>query len=147
MNPLDAIEIPVPCEAKWEDMAGDDRMRFCRLCRLHVHDLSEMTRREAEALLSGGGRVCVQLYRRPDGRVLTRSCRAVRGMRRAARALAGTAAAVVLGILSWSSWSFAVGLGAGGMDGVKRREPFRTALEWIEGRPAGTVTRGSPLVK
>ncbi|MEQ1635027.1 MAG: hypothetical protein ABL997_21790, partial [Planctomycetota bacterium] len=57
-------------------MAGDERRRFCAQCRLHVHDLSAMTRDEVDALLRspGPGRLCVRLFRRADGRVLTRDC-------------------------------------------------------------------------
>lgn len=146
MNPLDAIEIPVPCPAKWEEMKGDDRVRFCASCRLHVYNLSGMGRKEAEALVTGAtGRLCVQLYRRPDGTVLTRSCRAVRWMRRSTRTALGAVAAGILGFLSWTSWSFALGFGKDGMEGVKAREPFRTVVEWIEGPPLPSV-RGKMIM-
>ncbi len=76
---LDQIQIASPCTQDWDAMTGDARRRYCGECRLHVHDLSEMTRREAEELLRGAdGRVCVRLYRRPDGRVLTKDCVTVR---------------------------------------------------------------------
>ena len=145
-HPLDAIEIPVPCQASWDDMKGDDRIRHCRLCRHNVYNLSEMTRKEAEALLEGAeGRVCVRLYRRQDGKVLSRNCRAVRRMRQAARALVSTAAALLLGFLAWASGSAAVGLGQGGLPAVKRREPFRTIQRWIEGPPPSQMIMGTPL--
>jgi hypothetical protein len=73
---LDRTEIASPCTADWNAMAGDDRRRFCSQCRLHVHDLSAMTSDEALDLLraAGQGRLCVRLWRRADGTVLTRDC-------------------------------------------------------------------------
>ena len=76
---LDAVTIASPCTGPWNSMAGDHRKRFCGQCRLHVHDVSAMTRREADALIeSAGGRCCLRLWRRPDGRVITKDCSRVR---------------------------------------------------------------------
>lgn len=76
---LDAVTIASPCTVPWDSMAGDERKRFCGQCRLHVHDVSQMTRREADALIeSAGGRCCLRLWRRPDGRVITKDCGRVR---------------------------------------------------------------------
>lgn len=56
-------------------MTGDDRQRHCRRCNLNVYNLSEMSRNEAEAFLAEcEGRVCVKLYRRHDGTVITKDC-------------------------------------------------------------------------
>jgi hypothetical protein len=72
---LAQIRIATPCDARWEDMQGDDSRRFCDQCGLHVHDLSAMTREAGEAFLAGvTGRACVRLYERADGRVLTSDC-------------------------------------------------------------------------
>ena len=75
---LDQINVASPCSADWGEMSGDDRKRFCQQCSLHVYDLSTMTRMEAEGFLQSelgtGKRVCVRLYRRTDGRVLTKDC-------------------------------------------------------------------------
>jgi hypothetical protein len=73
---LDRISIASPCSADWNQMVGDERRRFCASCKLHVHDLSGMTRDEALALVQqqGQGRVCVRFFRRADGTVLTRDC-------------------------------------------------------------------------
>ena len=145
-NPLDAIEIKIPCQASWAEMAGDERMRFCKLCRLHVYNLAEMTRKEAEALVVGStGRVCVQLYRRPDGTVLTRSCRAARRIRRLAAMAASLVAAAVVGFFLWASGQATVGLHKGGMAAVKAREPFRTVIQWVEGPPP-SVMRGEMIM-
>ncbi len=151
MNPLDAIEIPVSCLASWDAMKGDDRMRFCGSCRLHVYNLSDMTRQEAEALVTGAtGKVCVRLYRRPDGKVLTRSCRAAMLVRRLAATGFALVATILMGFFAWVSTEAAVGLTRNGLDGVKAREPFRTVERWIRGsKPppryvVGEAVMGSP---
>jgi hypothetical protein len=73
---LDQIRIASPCSERWEDMIGDDRTRRCRHCNLDVHNISTMTRSEGEAFLARAtdGRMCVRLYRRADGTVLTSDC-------------------------------------------------------------------------
>ncbi len=56
-------------------MHGDERVRFCDQCSLHVYNLSAMSRQAAEALISEKeGHLCVRLYRRADGTVLTTDC-------------------------------------------------------------------------
>lgn len=74
-SPLDNIHIASPCPANWDEMYGDDRKRFCGACRLNVFNLSGMTRDEAEALIMNvEGRLCVRIYRRTDGSVITNDC-------------------------------------------------------------------------
>lgn len=73
---LDNIQLAYPCPARWEDMTGDNRKRHCAQCDLDVHNIADMTRDDAEALLStvSEGRVCARFYRRRDGTILTRDC-------------------------------------------------------------------------
>jgi hypothetical protein len=72
---LDAITIASPCMESWHGMTGDERARYCKRCRLHVYNLSAMTRSEAETLLQKKeGQACVRFYERADGTVLTREC-------------------------------------------------------------------------
>jgi hypothetical protein len=72
---LENVQIAAPCPASWDEMTGNDRVRFCRQCEKSVYDLSAMRRDEAEALLSEKeGKICVRLYRRADGTVLTADC-------------------------------------------------------------------------
>jgi hypothetical protein len=74
-NPLNNIKIASPCEADWENMYGDERTRFCSDCKLNVYNIAEMTRTEAEDLiLRSEGRLCLSIYRRKDGTVITRDC-------------------------------------------------------------------------
>ncbi|GAB5536242.1 MAG: hypothetical protein Rubg2KO_24910 [Rubricoccaceae bacterium] len=73
--PLYGLRIASPCDADWAAMPGTDRVRNCADCALNVYNLSEMTTREARALIrQHEGRLCVRLYRRADGTVLTRDC-------------------------------------------------------------------------
>jgi len=79
---LDDVRVASPCSATWEDMIGDDRVRFCQLCTKNVYNLSALSREAAEALLRAGQEregargegICVRLYRRADGTVLTADC-------------------------------------------------------------------------
>lgn len=74
-NPLDNIKIASPCSANWNQMIGDERQRHCAECKLSVYNLSGMSKREAENLLTEAeGRVCVRYYKRADGTVITKDC-------------------------------------------------------------------------
>lgn len=72
---LDKIKIASPCSANWNEMIGDNRNRHCAECKLNVYNLSDMTHTEAENFLIGSeGRVCLRIYRRSDGTVITKDC-------------------------------------------------------------------------
>ena len=45
-NPLEHVKVAAPCPADWERMVGDERVRYCNKCSLHVYNLSGMSRRE-----------------------------------------------------------------------------------------------------
>jgi hypothetical protein len=62
---LDHLEIKSPCEADWDSMQGNDRVRFCGHCRLTVRDVSDLTTRQAlELVHKSQGRLCLRI--RPD---------------------------------------------------------------------------------
>ena len=70
--PLEVLRIETPCTEDWNAMAGDERSRYCAGCGLHVHNLSAMTRDEAERLVcERAGRLCVRYGRSPAGGVVT----------------------------------------------------------------------------
>src|SRR5947207_3254489 len=100
-SPLDHVEVASPCSAAWEEMSGDERVRFCDHCALNVYNLSAMSRREAEELVRAHeARLCIRFYRRPDGTLLTDNCPV--GLRRARarlKLMAGAAASVLAAIL------------------------------------------------
>ena len=69
------IDVETPCPVSWDKMQGDERVRFCGQCRQNVFDLSTMTGAEARRLIEEKqGRLCVQLYRRRDGTIITADC-------------------------------------------------------------------------
>jgi hypothetical protein len=99
------LRIAVPCQAAWEGMAGDDRVRHCTLCSLNVYNFAEMTRDEVRDLLvRTEGRVCARLYRRADGTVLTRDCPT--GLRALRRRASRVAAALIAALLTLPSLAF-----------------------------------------
>jgi hypothetical protein len=95
---LDEVRVASPCDAAWDDMVGDDRVRHCAGCDKDVYNLSGLSRADAEALLVAKGvDVCIRFYRRADGTLITRDC----GARRApSRSWSRVAAALGLAALT-----------------------------------------------
>jgi TonB family protein len=102
---LSRIEIAKPCSANWESMTGDERQRACQLCHLNVYNISTMTDHEAESFLRERlpqGRVCVRLFRRVDGTIITDNCpRGLRAARDAARHVKHQVAVVASSLLAF----------------------------------------------
>ncbi|MDX1944954.1 MAG: hypothetical protein SFU86_06070, partial [Pirellulaceae bacterium] len=127
--PLDLINVASPCPADWEKMTGDDRVRFCSQCNLHVYNLSDMPRAEAEAFVNQAeGRTCVRYFRREDGTILTRDCPVgLAGVRRrlarGIAALAGLVVALVTGAIFGSRLKSAA---------PAATSPASALAEWIE---------------
>lgn len=92
------IRVATPCNARWEDMAGDERARFCGQCRKNVFNLSAMTHGEIERLISEQeGKFCGRFYQRLDGRMLTADCPTGQRLRRTRLTrFAGTIFAMVM---------------------------------------------------
>ena len=42
LRSLDRLTISNPCNADWASMSGNDQVRFCEHCSLHVTNLSNM---------------------------------------------------------------------------------------------------------
>jgi hypothetical protein len=101
-SPLEEVRVASPCPADWGRMVGDERVRFCGSCSLHVYNLSGMTRREAEALVTNAeGRLCVRFFRRADGSILTRDCPVgLAAVRRRVARVAGSALSAALGFFA-----------------------------------------------
>ena len=71
-NFLNNLTIPSPCSADWNSMVGNDQVRFCEHCSLDVHNLSRMTRNQAQRLVArSNGRLCVRYHHDSSGRPLT----------------------------------------------------------------------------
>jgi hypothetical protein len=72
---LDAIAVETACHVPWDEMSGDNRVRFCGQCRQHVYNIEALPRAEAVRLIAAReGRVCVRFHRRRDGTVVTADC-------------------------------------------------------------------------
>jgi hypothetical protein len=66
---LNNLIIPKPCTADWNSMVGNDQVRFCGHCSHQVHNLSALTRNQAERLVAqSNGRLCVRYHQDPAGR-------------------------------------------------------------------------------
>src|SRR5262245_2121528 len=134
LDAIDRITIASPCTVPWESMSGDDAKRFCGQCRLHVHDFSQMTRAEiADLLHRTGGNCCKRIWRRRDGRIITKDCRRVLdGLRRRARAFA----AAVAGLLAF--------VGLGGCSRSQDADSGATAGAAPSDAGAGPSNAGAP---
>lgn len=72
---INDLRVASPCPVAWSDLTGEERVRFCNLCKKNVYNISEMNRREAEELVkSNEGNLCVRMYIRKDGTILTNDC-------------------------------------------------------------------------
>ncbi len=99
-DPLSHVRVAAPCRADWERMRGNERVRFCDQCSMNVYNLTNMTRKDAEALItSTEGRLCVRYYNRADGTILTDNCPV--GLRALKRRVSGFSRAVVSSVLSF----------------------------------------------
>jgi Carboxypeptidase regulatory-like domain len=99
---LDRLHVSSPCDADWETMPGDERVRFCNQCRLNVYNISALTRKQAEKLIAETeGRLCAKLYRRADGTIITRDCPiGIRAIKRRVSHVANAALGAIIGIFA-----------------------------------------------
>jgi hypothetical protein len=81
-------------------MRGNERVRFCGECCMNVYNLSNMSKKDAEALiLNAEGRLCVRYYNRADGTVLTNNCPV--GLRAIKRRVSGISRALISSVISF----------------------------------------------
>lgn len=104
-DPLQNVRIAAPCSSSWAAMAGDEKVRHCALCNLNVYNFAEMSVGEVRALLlQTEGRLCARLYRRRDGRMITRDCpTGLRALRRRVSRAAGAMLSALLALAGCSS--------------------------------------------
>jgi hypothetical protein len=137
---LEQISVASPCQEPWDNMVGDDRVRFCGRCRLNVYNIESMTRDEAENLIrASAGRVCARFYRREDGTILTSDCpvglRRVRAQVARARAIGAAFVALALSAVAFA------GIGRGDGSRLASTEPFATLRVKIFGKPPAPPPR------
>lgn len=69
------IRVASPCNVGFENMEGTDQVRFCGSCKMNVYNIGGMSSAEAQKLIQETeGRLCVRLYQRKDGTVITDNC-------------------------------------------------------------------------
>lgn len=134
-NTLGQVKIASPCSASWEEMKGDERVRFCDHCQLNVYNLSGMDRREATRLVTGQEeRLCVRFYQRFDGTVLTADCPV--GLRAARKRLARSITCTAVILLSVRAYF----VGEARSDVLPR--PIQAVVNYID--PPARPTMGAP---
>ena len=58
---IEALEVKSPCTEDWDEMTGNEEVRFCTHCSKNVNNISEMTRKDARRLVrKSEGRLCVR---------------------------------------------------------------------------------------
>lgn len=102
---INNLRVASPCPMSWENMTGDERVRLCHSCKLNIYNVGEMTKPEVENLIATHeGRLCIRLYKRADGTVLTKDCPV--GFRAYQKRVAHFAGATLATLLSLFSISF-----------------------------------------
>ena len=135
---VDRIQVASPCHARWSDMTGDQRARFCGQCSKHVYNLSALTRVEIEELVrEKQGKFCGRFYRRGDGTMLTADCPS--RLRRFRERVAGVAGALCALVLSLAGCS-------GRQSNNNRGEIGQVLLGEVVGTPESCPTNNPPEV-
>lgn len=130
-----AIRVKDPCSEPWEEMTGNDQVRFCSHCAKHVNDLSKMSKKDAIRLVkSSEGNLCVRYIEHPKTREPLFADNLYQITRRAPRLAAG----VVGATLSLASLSYAQGSPV----------PIRTAIERTdtEEEKPDEITKGTSRI-
>lgn len=147
---LENAKIASPCSMSWNAMRGDDRTRFCNACEKNVYNLVGMTDDEVTALIhEKEGRLCVRLYQRPDGTLITSDCPV--GLRAARRKLAravGAIAACIGFVLTAASFG---AFGAMQNWRLRDRQPFARITNMLNPPPprkiAGDICIPGTLIR
>jgi len=135
---VDEIRVASPCHARWNDMDGDERARFCGQCSKHVFNLSALTRVQIETLVrEKEGKFCGRFHRRADGTVLTADCPSrLRRVRERIAKVGGALCALVLSLIGCS----------GRPTNPNRGETGQVLMGDIAGTPAVCTTNNPPEI-
>jgi hypothetical protein len=100
---LDRIGVKTPCNESWEEMTGNNDVRFCSHCSKNVYDLSSMTRIRAEKLVrDSNGHLCVRYVKDPRDKIVTAPPKLTLITRRATIAASALATSLALATLAYS---------------------------------------------
>ncbi len=103
---LRKLRVAEPCSENWNEMFGNDRVRFCSHCAKSVNDISAMSPKEALRLVKRSrGNICVRYVEHP----LTKEPVIGGRLSQIARRAPALAAGVVGATLSLSAMTYAQG--------------------------------------
>jgi hypothetical protein len=75
LEELGVVKIASPCTVPWSSMKGDSAVRFCDQCQLNVYNVESLTSYQVrDLMLKTEGRICMRIFKRFDGTVLTKDC-------------------------------------------------------------------------
>ena len=67
------IKIDTPCNQDWKTMDGDAKSRFCSACQKSVHNLSAMSKQQAQSVLKTVKDPCVRYEKDANNQIIFRS--------------------------------------------------------------------------
>lgn len=146
---LSRVYIAAPCSVPWDSMEGDDRIRHCQQCKLNVYNVAELSSKEAANLIRNKeGRLCLKIFRRRDGTIITDNCPV--GLRRIRNGLKAIAAAIIALVVAigWMDSAQAQGLigapvepryGTSGMANYANYKPLPPQLGILLNTPLATA--------
>jgi hypothetical protein len=154
LDVLNNLKIASPCHVAWESMQNlndEGSVRHCNKCDLNVYNISEMTSAKARALIEKNeGSLCVRMYKRPDGTLITADCPVgvKRKRRRMALLGAGLAAsfafaATAFGILKTNKQCASPNAP---QSRIADLEPFKTLAHYIPWLAAQQTPAPQPLM-
>ena len=136
------LRISSPCPMKWNDLTGNDRIRYCGQCKLNVYNLAEMPDAEVDALVrKTEGRLCVRLFLRGDRTATLRDCPTAL-KQRLMRRFATVGVVFFLGVFGW------LFRGMEGPDRSRLPDWVRSIVNLIDPKPQPLrELMGTPCVK
>jgi hypothetical protein len=97
------LRVGTPCPKKWDDLTGNDRVRYCGDCRLNVYNFADMKKAEIERVVrETEGRLCGSLYLRGDRTAAPADC-PTQQIRHALRRWITGAVVLLAIVLTWVS--------------------------------------------
>lgn len=145
---VDKLRVASPCPVAWDSMSGDERSRVCDQCDRRVYNLAGMSTSEVKSLVSQqeNKRICVRLFRRGDGTVLTNDCPVgLRMLRKRVGRFAVAAFGSLLGLLSVGYAQKSEKPSKESTRAVKIEEKGKSVLKGVITDPGGAVISGVSL--
>ncbi len=103
---IEKVRVKDPCTQDWNEMTGNDQVRFCTHCAKDVNDLSTMTKSEARRLVrQSNGQLCIRYIKHPETGAPVFTDQLVQISRRMPRVAAG----VIGASISLSTFAYAQG--------------------------------------